>query len=131
MHVIANDVLHTAQNRLIELSTECESRERDVEAYQQTVKQREQEIASLKRQLEEQEAVIKQASSQPSVPALDLDKSVMEVVQLRTQLSETEEEKQKALRLAKAMEQEITKIKQVRILPFLCLRGFYLEFWHP
>ena len=37
MHVIANDVLHTAQNQLIELSTECESRERDVEAYQQTV----------------------------------------------------------------------------------------------
>ena len=99
-----------AQNQLIELSTECESRERDLEAYQQTVKQREQEIASLKRQLEEQEAVIKQASSQPSVPALDL------VIQLRTQLSETEEEKQKALRLAKAMEQEITKIKQqVRI----------------
>ena len=96
------------------------------------MKQREQEIASLKRQLEEQEAVIKQASSQPSVPVLDLDKSVMEVVQLRTQLSETEEEKQKALRLAKAMAQEITKIKQqVRILPFLCLRGFYLEFWHP
>ena len=109
------------------LSSEYESKIKEAEAYQQTVRQKEQEIAKLNSQLQEQEAVIKKQMSSP-VPSLSVDRSVMEVVELRDLLGKAEEEREKALRQVKALKKEIAK--QVggacgsSKRPYSCFRGF-------
>ena len=114
------------------LSSEYEAKAKEAEAYQQTVRQKEQEIAKLNSQLQEQEAVIKKQMSSP-VPSLSVDRSVMEVVELRDLLGKAEEERERALREMKALKKEIAK--QVggacgsSKRPYSCFRGFYLECW--
>ena len=95
------------------LSVEKKSKAKEAEAYQQTVRQKEQEIAKLNSRLQEQEAVIKKQMSSP-VPSLSVDRSVMEVVELRDLLGKAEEEREKALRQVKAL-----IAKQVRCRPCL------------
>ena len=83
-----------------ELSTERDSRVREAEVYQQKVKEKEEKIADLTDKLQALEARInqlrEQAESQPTLPTDPLDKAVMEVVDLRGELADAEDEKQKA-----------------------------------
>ena len=96
------------------LSAEKKSKAKEAEAYQQTVRQKEQEIAKLNSRLQEQEAVIKKQMSS-LVPSLSVDRSVMEVVELRDLLGKAEDEREKALRQVKAL---ITKEVRVGRLCF-------------
>ena len=65
--------------------------------------QKEQEIAKLSSKLQEHEAVLSSL-----VPSLSVDRSVIEVVELRDLLGKAEEERERALRQVKALEKEIS-----------------------
>ena len=71
--------------------------------YQQKAKEKEEKIADLTDKLQALEARInqlrEQAESQPPLPTDPLDKAVMEVVGLRGELADAEDEKQKAYSL--------------------------------
>ena len=111
------------------LSSEYEAKAKEAEAYQQTVRQKEQEIAKLNSQLQEQEALIKKQMSSP-VPSLSVDRSVMEVVELRDLLGKAEEEREKALRQVKALiAKQVGGACGSSKRPYSCFRGFYLECW--
>ena len=83
------------------MSIERDSRARESDEYQQKVKEKEEEkIADISDKLQALEARInqlrEQAQSQPTLPTDPLDEAVMEVVDLRGELSDAEDEKQKA-----------------------------------
>ena len=90
------------------LSSEYETKAKEVKAYQQTVNQNEQEITKLSSKLQEHEAGIKKQMSSP-IPYLSVDWSVIQVVELRDLLGKAEEKREKALRQLKALEKEMTK----------------------
>ena len=97
------------------LSAKYEVKAKEAEAYQQTARQKDQEIAKLNSQLQEQEAVTKKQMSSP-VPSLGADRSVMELVVLRNLLSKAEEKRENALRQVKALGKETAQ--QVQGLVF-------------
>ena len=84
----------------IDLSIECDSSAREAEVYQQKVKEMEEKVIELTDKLVALEARInqlrEQAESQPTLPTDPLDKAVIEVVDLRRELADTEDEKRKA-----------------------------------
>ena len=83
-------------------SANCESNTREMEGYQQMVREKEEKITELSEQIQAQEAVINQLMEQATSQATavssadELDKAVMEVVNLRRRVNEAEDEKQKA-----------------------------------
>ena len=83
-------------------SADCESSTREMEGCQQMVREKEEKIAELSDQIQAQEAVINQLMEQATSQATavssadELDKAVMEVVNLRRRVDEAEEERQKA-----------------------------------
>ena len=85
----------------IDLSAERDSRAKEAEVYQQKVKEKEDRIADLTDKLEALDARInqlrEQAESQPTLHADQLDEAVMEAVDLRRELADAEDEKQKSL----------------------------------
>ena len=83
-----------------DLSIERDSRAREADEYQQKVKEKEDKIEDISDKLQALEARInqlrEQAESQPNLPTDPLDKAVMEVVDLRGELADAEDEKQRA-----------------------------------
>ena len=83
-----------------DLSIERDSRAREAEKYQQKVKEKEEKIADISDKLQALEdrinQLMEQAQSQPTLPTDPLDEAVMEVVDLRGELADAEDEKQKA-----------------------------------
>ena len=83
-------------------SADCESSTREMEGYQQMVREKAEKITELSDQIQAQEAVINQLMGQATSQATamssadELDKAVMEVMNLRRRVNEAEDEKQKA-----------------------------------
>ena len=96
---LVRSIFKCSQNQT---SADCKSSTREMEGYQQMVREKEEKITELSNQIHAQEAVINQLMEQATSQATavsradELDKAVMEVVNLRRRVNEAEDEKQKA-----------------------------------
>ena len=110
------------------LSIKHDSKSREVEDYQQWVKIKDEKIASLNLKLQALEARINQAESQHTPSKNQLDKAMMDIVDLRGELEAAENEKHKAhSHLLEARDwiktenQEVMNMYNVVIIIMICL----------
>ena len=118
------------------------TKEREVEEYQQKVKEKEEKISDLTEKLQAQETVItqlkEQANSQPTEPtdSLDepveptdsLDEAVIEMMEMTRELADAKSEKQKAYRHMLDARQRINFASDPVNLLMLCAHCLFI-FW--